>query len=109
MNKALVIYDMSGTVVAIYYGEDCPTPNGIPYMWVDIPQNATIDHIDIEKGEAVFSYLPETDLGQLQSQMAEVSQGLQTLENTSSSIYTDLANTQLAVAELYEMIIGGAQ
>lgn len=112
MNKALVIYDNSGTVLAIYWGDDVPTPNGVPYVWVDMPQNATINHIDVNTGKPVFDYLPETDLGQLQSSMASLTAEMQQLENNYnqyienySQYVADVSATQLAITELYEMML----
>lgn len=72
MNKALVIYDNTGKIWSIVYGAD-EAPQGLQSMWVDIPNNAILDKIDIETGEPVFSYLPETDLGQLQQEMRDLS------------------------------------
>lgn len=68
MNKALVIYDNTGKIWSIVYGAS-EAPQGLQSMWVDIPENAVLDKIDMETGEPVFSYLPETDLGQLQKEM----------------------------------------
>ena len=68
MNKALVIYDNTGKIWSIIYGAS-EAPQGLQSMFVDIPENAVLERIDMETGEPVFSYLPETDLGQLQKEM----------------------------------------
>lgn len=72
MNKALVIYDDTGKIWSIVYGAQ-ELPQGLQSMWVDIPENAVLDHIDMETGEPVFTYLPETDLGQLQQEVRTLS------------------------------------
>lgn len=60
-------------------------------MFVDIPEGATLERIDItdmDNPKAVFAYLPESDIGRLQKRIQE-------LEN-------ELTNAQLAIVELYE-------
>lgn len=74
--KALVIYDsVTGKIYHIIYGAT-ETPQGIPWMWVDIPDGAiledTLDLTDPENPQPKFSYKPESDIGRLQNEMAEV-------------------------------------
>lgn len=74
MNKALVIYDSTGRIWSIVYGEET-TPQGLTCMFVDIPDGASLSHIDVTdpaNPKAVFNYLPDSDLGKLQKQMAAV-------------------------------------
>ena len=44
--KALVIYDDTGRIWTIMYGEE-RVPQGLQCMWVDIPDGARLDHIDV--------------------------------------------------------------
>ena len=88
--RAHVIYDLTGRIWNIVYG-DTQAPEGIPAMFVDIPEGATLERIDItdmDNPKAVFAYLPESDIGRLQKRIQE-------LEN-------ELTNAQLAIVELYE-------
>lgn len=74
MNKALVIYDATGRIWSIVYGEE-EAPQGLTCMFVDIPDGASLSHIDVTdpaNPKAVFNYLPDSDLGKLQKQMADV-------------------------------------
>lgn len=74
--KALVIYDsVTGKIYHIMYGAT-DVPQGIPWMWVDIPDGAiledTLDMTDPENPQPSFTYKPESDIGNLQKEMAEV-------------------------------------
>ena len=63
--RALVIYDSTGRIWSIIYGEE-DLPQGLRCMWVDIPDGAQLDHInvtDADNPQPVFSYLPESDIG----------------------------------------------
>lgn len=69
--KALVIYDLTGRIWNIIYGEDT-VPQGLTCMWVDIPEGAQIQRIDItdpDNPKAVFLYLPESDIGKIQKEV----------------------------------------
>lgn len=74
--KAIVIYDsVTGYVYNIIYGDEQPTPQGIPWMWVDIPDGAILKHIDVtdqDNPKPVFDYLPDSDIGRLQHQVADL-------------------------------------
>lgn len=72
--KALVIYDTTGRIWNIVYGQE-EVPKGLTCMWVDIPDGGILERIDVtEPGhpQPVFSYLPESDIGRLQKQMMEL-------------------------------------
>ena len=72
--KALVIYDLTGRIWNIIYGEET-APQGLTCMWIDIPEGAQLEYIDVTDQtdpRAVFKYLPESDIGKLQYQVAEL-------------------------------------
>lgn len=72
--KALVIYDLTGHIWNIVYGAST-APQGLTCMWVDIPDGAQLECIDVTdpvNPKPVFSYLPDSDIGMLQKQMAAV-------------------------------------
>ncbi len=74
--KALIIYDLTGTIWNIVYGEGV-APQGLPCMYVDMPDGAQIERVDItdpEHPKAIFSYLPETDIDRLKKQVAQLSE-----------------------------------
>lgn len=69
--KALVIYDCTGRIWLITYGET-EIPQGLTCMFVDIPDGAVLDRIDVtdpNNPQPVFTYLPESDIGRLQKQV----------------------------------------
>ncbi|MGL5434290.1 MAG: hypothetical protein ACRDBO_02665 [Lachnospiraceae bacterium] len=93
--KTLVIYDNTGRIYAMYYGEEA-TPQGIPCIYVDIPEGAQLERIDVtdpENPQPVFAYLPET--------------GIDKLEKQVDALTDEVTTTQLAVVEMYEMMMGG--
>ena len=74
--KALVIYDATGHIWNIIYGEET-IPQGLPCMWVDIPDGAVLNRIDVtdpDNPQPVFTYLPESDIGRLQAQVKVLSE-----------------------------------
>ncbi len=88
--KALVIYDTVGYIWNILYEVE-DMPQGIPCIFVDIPNDAQLKHIDVtdkENPKPIFEYLPESDLSRLRKKM--------------KSLETEMTNTQLALTELYE-------
>lgn len=72
--KALVIYDLTGRIWNIIYGEES-VPQGLTSMWVDIPEGAQLERIDLknpEEPKAIFSYMPESDIGKLQKEVKDL-------------------------------------
>lgn len=72
--KALVIYDLTGRIWNIIYGEGA-VPQGLTSMWVDIPEGAQLERIDLknpEEPKAIFSYMPESDIGKLQKEVKDL-------------------------------------
>lgn len=72
--KALVIYDLTGRIWNIIYGEET-VPQGLTCMWVDIPEGAQLERIDLknpEEPKAIFLYLPESDIGKLQKEVKDL-------------------------------------
>lgn len=58
--KALVIYDTTGRIWSVIYGET-EAPQGVPGMFVDVPEGAVLDRIDVtdpQNPKAVYEYLP---------------------------------------------------
>lgn len=74
MNTALVIYDLTGKIMAVYYGET-EVPQGIPYMFVDIPEGESIVKVDLSDPKnpvAVLSGENKTDLTKLQEELERI-------------------------------------
>jgi hypothetical protein len=109
--KALVIYDATGRIWSIVYGEE-QAPQGLLSMFVDIPDGAALEKIDVtnpDEPKAVFSYLPESDIGKLQirvteleNQLTEAQLALTEQYEANLALEDEVTNTQLALTELYE-------
>lgn len=72
--KALVIYDATGRIWLISYGEET-LPQGLTCMFVDIPDGAQLTSIDVtnpDDPQPVFDYLPESDIGRLQKEVEKL-------------------------------------
>lgn len=117
-SRALVIYDTTGKVIATYFGaSEDDVPEGLPYTWVDYPENAILLRIDISTGLPEFEYLPDSVIGLMQSKInklenktnSAVDQFNMDIGNMSGAVgrnTDDLLVTQMAIAELYEMMLG---
>lgn len=109
--KALVIYDLSGRIWLIAYGEE-QVPQGLQCMWVDIPDGASLERIDVTDAnnpKPVFNYLPESDIGRLQrqvkaldGQLTETQLALTEQYEANVALEEELTNTQLTLTEIYE-------
>ena len=109
--RALVIYDLTGRVWQIIYGEE-EAPQGLTAAFVDIPEGAQLERMDItdpENPKPVFNYLPETDIGRLQKKVMELEEELTSTQialveqyEENLSLQEEVTNTQLALVELYE-------
>ena len=82
-------------------------------MFVDVPDGATLDKIDVtdsENPKPVFNYLTESDIGRLKKQVTDLEDQLTEAQlalteqyETNLSQDDEITNTQLALTELYEM------
>ena len=109
--RALVIYDTIGRIWNIVYGQG-EIPQGLTCMWVDIPDGAVLERIDVtdpENPKAVFSYLPESDIGRLQKKTTELDNqltdaylALTEQYETNLDLQDQVTNTMMALTELYE-------
>lgn len=109
--RALVIYDLTGRVWQIIYGEE-EAPQGLPAIFVDIPEGAQLERMDVtdpKNPKPVFSYLPETDIGRIQKKVADLEEELTDTQLALAEQYEEnlalqeeVTNTQLALVELYE-------
>ena len=92
--NTLIIYDNTGYILSIQQGEPDPRePIGVPFLWVDIPQGKQLSITDgigvdvsVEPHQAILEDIPPSETEVLRE---------------------ELNGTQVALAELTEMIIGG--
>ena len=74
MDTALVIYDLTGKILAVYYGET-DVPQGVPYLFVDIPEGESIVRVDLTDPQnpvAVLSGENKTDLTRIQEELERI-------------------------------------
>ncbi len=119
MDRVLVMYDLTGHVWNVVHGAE-EAPQGIPSVWADMPSNAVIDHVDPATGEVIFTYLPETDLGQLQQEVRNLNAHVTESDEQTEEVITglrreasmrqeDITNIQIALAEVYEAMLDGME
>lgn len=109
--KALVIYDATGKIWGIYYGET-EVPQGMTYIYVDIPEGATLERIDVtdpKNPKPVMLDLDLTDIEKLKNKASTLEEELTTVQLALAEQYEEnlalkeeLANVQLALVEMYE-------
>lgn len=109
--KTLVIYDNTGEIYLMLYGTE-KVPQGLKSIFVDIPEGSQLERIDItdpSNPKPVFSYLPDTDIGRLQKEVATITSELTDAKRTLAeqceinlALQSEVINAQLALVELYE-------
>ncbi len=109
--KALIIYDLTGKIWNIIYGET-EIPQGVPCLKVDIPEGAQLERVDLsdpEHPQPVFRYLPETDIEKIKKRSQKLEDELANIqlalvEQYEENLVTreEITNLQLALVELYE-------
>lgn len=103
--KALVIYDATGRIWLISYGEET-LPQGLTCMFVDIPDGAQIESIDVtnpDDPQPVFTYLPESDIGRLQKEVEKLKATDATVTLAASFAAESFSDEQaVKVPELYD-------
>lgn len=109
--RALVIYDSTGRIWSIIYGEES-VPQGLQCIWVDIPDGATLERIDVTDAanpQPVYNHPPESDIGRLQKQVSRLTEELTAAQlalaeqhEANLALQEEVTNTQLALAEIYE-------
>lgn len=102
--KTLVIYDSTGKIWLMAHGET-EVPQGLTSMFVDIPDGAILEKIDLtdpENPQPVFTYTPETDIGRLQKDVVDLKNTDAILqEQAEAAIETDVdLDYRLSLLEL---------
>ncbi|EMS70277.1 hypothetical protein [Ruminiclostridium cellobioparum] len=66
--QTLVIYDETGFIISQMQGSDLRESIGVPYIFIEIPQNKILKSIDVSKTEhkPVFEDLPKPETQKLQ-------------------------------------------
>ncbi|WP_153733323.1 hypothetical protein [Sporosarcina obsidiansis] len=77
--KTLIIYDEQGYILSTRSGQPAPRePQGVPFLWVDIPVNKrikTTDRIGVDVSktphEVVFEDIPPSEIDVLRKDLNE--------------------------------------
>lgn len=114
MTQTQIIYDETGYIISVRQGEPAPrNPVGVPFLVVEIPQGKQIKKDENGIGVDVSVTPPQVILEDIQKSETELLKE----ENTSLKLaVAELAeaqeqqklDTQLALAELAESLMGGA-
>lgn len=105
--KTLVIYDNTGKIYLMMYGEE-NAPQGIPSMYVDIPEGAILERIDVtapENPKPIFTFLPDSDIGILKREVVALQEELNTLKASTENLSNSADELTLVIADM----IGGTE
>lgn len=103
--KALIIYDQTGRIWSIVYGEET-APQGLLSMFVDIPEGAVLERIyvrDSATPKPVYRFLPDSDIGRLQKQTKELKSQQAATQGKATELECSNNDLTLALADM----IGG--
>lgn len=69
-----VIYDLSGVPIDQKQGSNLYTPNGLPYLDIEIPEGKELERIDVTAtpNEPVYRDRPKTEIQIMQSNMLSI-------------------------------------
>lgn len=102
--QALVIYDSTGNVWNITYG-DSALPGNLSSAQMEIPDGTQLTGVDLtdpSDPQPVFKPLPQSGYDELQAQMKELKEQLAKQQEENLALAGELTNTQLALTEIYE-------
>lgn len=77
--RTLIIYDKTGKIFYYMAGDFVEEPDGLPFIWVDVPAGKTIDHLEMqEEGDPIvhFTDIPLSREQQLENRIAELEDAL---------------------------------
>lgn len=103
--KALIIYDRTGRIWSIVYGEEV-APQGLLSLFADIPNGAVLEHIDVTDSvnpKPVYRYMPDSDIGRLQKQAKKLETGQKAIQGKVTALEDSSNDLTIALADL----IGG--
>ena len=92
MNKTLIVYDLSGTIIQQITGF-YQVPNGVPYLEIEIQQGKRPISVNIETKEVIYEDIPPSDIEVVQDKIS-------ILEAENETLKQELSITQDAVNEL---------
>ena len=97
MNKTLIVYDLSGTIIQQITGF-YQVPNGVPYLEIEIQQGKRPISVNIETKEVIYEDIPPSDIEVVQDKIS-------ILTEENEKLKQELALTQDAVNEILFMMM----
>ena len=81
--KTLIIFDNTGRIYYMASG-DVIEPRGLPFLWVEVPDNKVISGVDVsgEEPVAILEDKPQTEAEALAQRIAELEDALCELSMT---------------------------
>lgn len=112
MTKTLIVHDNAGFILSVRSGEPAPKePVGVPCLWTEIPQGMQLKITDgigvdvsVTPHQVLLEPIPPTEIDLLKQENTQLSIALAELAQANEQ---DKIETQLAIAELAELVIGG--
>lgn len=110
--KTLIIYDESGYILSIRQGEPAPRePLGVPFLWSDIPQGKQLKIVDgigvnvsVTPHQPILEDIPKSETEILKEENTNLKIAVAELAEAQEQAKLE---TQLALAELAESLVGG--
>lgn len=97
--NTLVIYDSTGYILSQMSGS-IREPEGIPFMWLEIPQGKRLISIDTSKNphKPIFEDIAPTEIEVLQNQVEDLQSELLAQQDTNIMLLE-------AMADVYEEVL----
>ncbi|MEG0449908.1 MAG: hypothetical protein RR595_08635 [Lysinibacillus sp.] len=111
--KTQIIYDETGFILSVRQGEPAPRePIGVPFLWTEIPQGKQLkitDGIGVDVSVTphlpILEDIPKSETEFLQEENTTLKLAVAELAEAQEQAKLE---TQIALAELAESILGGA-
>ena len=73
--KTLIIYDSTGRIYYMASG-DVVEPQGLPFLWTEVPEGKYISGVDVtgEEATVIFEDVPQSDTEQMQAQIDQLNE-----------------------------------
>lgn len=110
--NTLIIHDNEGYILSIQQGEPAPRePQGVPFLWADITQGKQLKIVDgigidvsVTPHQVILEDIPPSEIAILKQENTQLSIALAELAQANEQ---DKIETQLAIAELANLVTGG--
>ena len=105
MNKTLIVYDLSGTIIQQITGF-YQVPNGVPYLEIEIQQGKRPISVNIETKEVIYEDIPPSDIEVVQDKISILEGENKQLKLEQEQQNEEILVNMLANTEMFEMLLG---